>query len=54
MRFGRDLHGYIVPEWASFYVPYNVVKRTLKLAVGKSIDESCEPDFSGRLNLFRL
>ncbi|KAJ5348690.1 uncharacterized protein N7506_001943 [Penicillium brevicompactum] len=42
MRFGRDLHGCIVPEWTAFYVPYNVVKRTLKVAVGKSVDESSQ------------
>lgn len=47
MRFGRDLHRYIVPEWTAFYVPYNVVKRTLKVAVGKSVDEGSVPDLTG-------
>ena len=47
MRFGRDLHGYIVPEWASFYVPYNGVKRALKLAVGRAVDEGADPDLTG-------
>lgn len=47
MRFGRDLHAHIVPEWASCYVPYNVVKRALKLAVGKAVDEGSDPDLTG-------
>lgn len=47
MRFGRDLHGHIVPEWASFHVPYCVIKRALKFAVGKGIDENCDPDLTG-------
>lgn len=49
MRFGRNIHLHQVPEWAEHHVPYNRLKRLLKIAVEKATEEQTRPDFSGSL-----
>ncbi|BCS01997.1 uncharacterized protein AKAW2_60261A [Aspergillus luchuensis] len=46
MRFGRNIHLHQVPEWAEHHVPYNRLKRLLKIAVEKATEEQTRPDFS--------
>ncbi|KAJ5490167.1 hypothetical protein N7453_010992 [Penicillium expansum] len=49
MRFGRDFHQYMVPEWTSLYVPYDSLKSAFNLAVGQSIDAKIEPNCSASI-----
>ncbi|PWY78970.1 ankyrin repeat-containing protein [Aspergillus eucalypticola CBS 122712] len=53
MRFGRNIYLHQVPEWAEHHVPYNRLKRLLKIAVEKATEEQTRPDFSGHLR-FRI
>ncbi|RAH58497.1 ankyrin repeat-containing protein [Aspergillus piperis CBS 112811] len=46
MRFGLNIHLHQVPEWAEHHVPYNRLKRLLKIAVEKATEEQSRPDFS--------
>ncbi|PYH38102.1 ankyrin repeat-containing protein [Aspergillus neoniger CBS 115656] len=46
MRFSRNIHLHQVPEWAEHHVPYNRLKRLLKIAVEKATEEQTRTDFS--------
>lgn len=53
MKFGRNLPRNQVPEWASSYINYKVLKKLIKAAAqsgdGKQDGES--PDLAGRIRV---
>ncbi|KAI9843807.1 MAG: Glycerophosphocholine phosphodiesterase [Sclerophora amabilis] len=46
MKFGRSLHEYQVPEWASFYINYEGSKRLFKAACTRAREQETEADFT--------
>ncbi|KAI0012383.1 Glycerophosphoryl diester phosphodiesterase family-domain-containing protein [Xylariaceae sp. FL0662B] len=56
MRFGLNLHCYIVPEWDGFYVDYNRLKRVVRNVPkgGDGLEGASQPCESIRDSLTRL
>ena len=46
MKFGRNLHGYKVVEWAPFYMDYQALKQLYKAAKSLIVDHVEDADFT--------
>ena len=46
MRFGKQFHRHVLPEWDRYYIDYNVLKQLIKTSVfsGKHLDILGLPD----------
>jgi len=51
MKFGQNLSRNQVPEWASSYIDYKVLKKLIKAATKQSEQEGEDPDLAGTVSL---
>jgi SPX domain protein involved in polyphosphate accumulation len=47
MKFGHNFHLYQVPEWESFYLSYNQLKKLFNIASKKASHLRTKPDYTG-------
>ncbi|CAG8948986.1 hypothetical protein HYFRA_00002114 [Hymenoscyphus fraxineus] len=50
MRFGRQLHQNVIPEWMDSYINYYHLKKVFKFAVKEGYEKGTAPDFTTLYN----